>query len=538
MRLNTISGTFSLSLLALFSAGCQATQSAGDITPQQEASITFATWNVEHLASPISAGCRPRTAEEIDALKTYARSIDADIVGLQEIGSTEAASLIFPADEWNIIMSERPDSDAYECRGSGFMSTQQKVAYAVRKTIPVTQVRSLDDFGLDSPGLRHGLEITVDTPFGEVSALNVHMKSGCFVDNYSRADSDACQTFARQAPILDAWIEDKEARGAKYVVLGDFNHRLSAPYNHLTRQLTDNQNGSASSLVITTKDIIGCHPWYPAPIDHLLMGGIDTNSVDATVDVFAFEDMNVDNMLSDHCAISLSLTAKQLPLTNAVKWQTTSKEYQYLTTKTYSQAQDALANKALPEGRWTVVLDVDETVLDNSQYQVELDKSGQRYTPTSWAKWVEREAAPLVPGVKPFLEDVLRLGGTLSLVTNRDQSLDRHTWQNLLALGLPLTDANTCLIGRVDADKAAIDHATLFNDKDLRRHQITQGTASCYSPSGTRKTDFPASKIIMQIGDNIEDFSGVTQEEADIGQLLELHADEYFLLPNPMYGSW
>ena len=240
----------------------QDSPSSATVTPAEGFGIV--TWNVEHLAYPISQGCRPRTEEELTQLQRYAESLDADIVALQEVGSAAAVALLFPENEWQIVMSQRPDSESYTCRKTGFTSTQQKVAYAVRKGITVEQVNSLAEFGLDSPGLRHGLEITVNSPIGSMALLNLHMKSGCFVDNYSRADSDACQTFAKQAPILDNWVEQKERVGTPYVVLGDLNHRLTAPYNHLTRQLTSNQDNTPSSLENVGADLIGCHPYYPA----------------------------------------------------------------------------------------------------------------------------------------------------------------------------------------------------------------------------------------------------------------------------------
>ena len=510
------------------------------VAEQQSATtgLKVVTWNVEHLAYPITQGCKPRTPEELEGLKAYAESLDADVVGLQEVGSAEAAALLFPADNWQIIMSQRPDSEPYTCRRTGFTSTQQKLAFAVRKEISVKQVNTLDAFGLNMPGLRHGLELTVKSDSGELTVLNLHMKSGCFVDNYSRADSEACQIFAKQAPLLDAWIEQKESSGTPYVVLGDFNHRLSAPYNHLTRQLVSNSDNSASSLNITTNQMIGCHPYYPAPIDHILVGNLSGDMTVGAAKPHPFENMNPREMLSDHCAVSLVMQPKQLPLTRAVEWQTVSKEYRYLTSSAYHSATKHLKGRELPQQPWVVVMDIDETVLDNSAYQVERDRTGTSFKYETWAEWVESEKATLVPGVAQFIDAVFKSGGRLALVTNRDRSLDKHTWTNLKALGIPVTSDNTCLIGRVDEDKKAIDEKTIINDKDLRRQQVTDGSASCYSEETGRHTNFGTNKIIMQVGDNIEDFAGVTQEHADVPKLVSESKGDLVLLPNPMYGSW
>jgi len=364
------------------------------------------------------------------------------------------------------------------------------------------------------------------------------MKSGCFVDNYSREDSDACQTLARQAPILDGWIESKEAANEPYMVMGDFNHRLSAPYNHLTQMLESNSDGSVSTLDIATEELIGCHPWYPAPIDHVMLGELSDPTLTVTPATHPFDDMDPDMMLSDHCAVSLTLQFAPLSLSNSVTWQTTSKEYAFLTTSTYERAAEIIRNADLPETPWVVTMDVDETVLDNSQYQVMIEEAGVSFSSATWAEWVASEEAVLVPGVDTFVSAVFESGGLIGFVTNRDREQDHHTWDNMQALGLPITLENACLLGRSERDRDSEDGQRFINDKDLRRSQLTDGSARCFQAEGQRHSDFPAATIVMQVGDNIEDFAGVTQESADVSALLAEGRDELILLPNPMYGSW
>ncbi|WP_395338478.1 HAD family acid phosphatase [Ningiella sp. W23] len=507
--------------------------------------LRVATWNVEHLAYPIDTGCKPRTKDEIDAMRAYIERVDADIYALQEVGSERAVRMLFPQDQWQVFMSPRQDSEPYTCRRSGRTSTQQKLAYAVRNELGVNSIQGIDAFGLDMPGLRYGLEMNVSTAFGDISILNVHMKSGCFVDNYSRSDREDCAVFAKQTPVLDGWIEGKERENSPYLLLGDFNHRLSAPYNHLTQQLFTNTDGSASSLVNTTADLIGCHPYYPAPIDLVFVGEMPVSALTFKSQAHDFDNMEVDEMLSDHCAVSLDISSSIKPLSNAVKWQTSSKEYRFLTRAVYQQAQMMIEQGSTPADNWVVVMDVDETILDNSPYQVILDENGLSYSPDTWAQWVKDESAELVPGAQSFMQSVLDNGGKLALITNRDKSLDAHTWANLTALGLPINAENTCLLGRSQADKSAMDGLSIYqdkiiNDKDLRRQQVQAGRADCYREDGN-----PISaawrinqQIIMEVGDNIEDFSGITQEDADPDELVQQWPSRFILLPNPMYGSW
>jgi len=549
MTFNRLFAGVTIGVISTFITACATTQNTTPTAPVsfaptttktsvESTELTIATWNTEHLAFPLSDGCRARSDEESLKLKAYAKSLNADIVALQEVGSVEAVETLFPKNEWKVVMSTRPDSKSYDCRNSGAKSTQQKVAFAVHKDVKILNTQAFDALALNRNGLRYGLELTVESALGPMTLLNVHMKSGCFVDNYSRSDSDACQTFAKQAPILDKWVEQKEKTGIPYIILGDFNHRLSAPYNHLTRQLSTNADNSVSSFENLSADIIGCHPYYPAPIDHILAGNMPKKGLAKTVKMHPFSDMAPKAMLSDHCALSVELSSITYPLSSAVKWQTTSKEYSYLTSVTYQRATDVINTKTLPKTPWVVVMDVDETVLDNSQYQVTVEKNGAGYTPKTWDEWVASEKATLVPGVKEFIEAVVKRGGKLALITNRNRVQDKHTWKNLRSLNLPVSIDNTCLLGRVSADKAAIDGKKFINDKDLRRQQVEDASASCYHPSQARKSLFSPLEIIMQVGDNIEDFSGITQEEADVKTLLPRAKSELILLPNPMYGSW
>ncbi|AFT80086.1 acid phosphatase [Alteromonas macleodii str. 'Black Sea 11'] len=224
-------------------------------------------------------------------------------------------------------------------------------------------------------------------------------------------------------------------------------------------------------------------------------------------------------------------------LSNAVVYQTSSKEYPVLSSFVYNQAIAALPTR-FADGD-VVVMDVDETVLDNSTYQQERESVGLGYSSKSWADWVKREEATLVPGVAAFLDEVVARNGKVALITNRDKTLDSHTWNNLLAQGLPLTTSNTCVVGRTTEDKEAVGQEGMVNDKDLRRMQLTQGKIACSNTSDDTASTWGAPHtIIMQIGDNIEDVGGVTQESANVQSLMPRVGTEIFILPNPMYGSW
>src|SRR6185295_10346558 len=87
----------------------------------------------------------------------------------------------------------------------------------------------------------------------------------------------------------------------------------------------------------------------------------------------------------------------------------------------YKDALDEVLHMAaaLPPGTaWAVVADVDETMLDNSQYAVDVGPGG--YTPETWNAWVTKAAAPPIPGAPALMDAIRAAGGHVAFVTNRD----------------------------------------------------------------------------------------------------------------------
>lgn len=189
---------------------------------------------------------------------------------------------------------------------------------------------------------------------------------------------------------------------------------------------------------------------------------------------------------------------------------------------------------------WVVIMDVDETLLDNSMYNYSRDVAGLSFTPESWNEWVMKEEATEVPGSKAFVELVLSMGGQIALITNRDREMDTHTWANLEKLGYPINRINTCIMGRSQEDRASVENPGIVNDKDLRRNQILTGESSyCWESHPSAKRNWNRSlAVVMQVGDNIKDFLFTTQENVNLDEFLQLQGREILILPNAMYGSW
>jgi 5'-nucleotidase (lipoprotein e(P4) family) len=209
-----------------------------------------------------------------------------------------------------------------------------------------------------------------------------------------------------------------------------------------------------------------------------------------------------------------------LPPTAAVgsiHWWRNSAERTALYVQAFRWAGERLRQLAAGQrsGTWAVVMDADETVLDNSTYQFRRNPQGQGYSSESWAAWVNEEAAPATPGAPEFTRLVHDLGGRVAIVTNRDEDVCPQTRDNLRKVAIAF-DVVLC-------------RAPGQSDKNPRFRQVETGTG----------TGLPALRVLMWVGDNIQDFPGLTQAvRSQPPSALAEFGRSWVLLPNPMYGSW
>jgi 5'-nucleotidase (lipoprotein e(P4) family) len=200
-----------------------------------------------------------------------------------------------------------------------------------------------------------------------------------------------------------------------------------------------------------------------------------------------------------------------------LRWVRTSAEYRALVLQTYREAGAHLvsASRGLARGSWAVILDLDETMIDNSEYQRRLGAAHARYSDSSWDRWVREDAAPALPGAVEFTHQVHALGGRVAIVTNHAESLCDVTRKHLVAVGI---EADLVLCQQPGS-----------GDKNPRFRLIQSGGAAPGVPPLT---------VLEWIGDNIQDFPMLTQAARNDPTVLAEFGNKYFVLPNPMYGSW
>jgi 5'-nucleotidase (lipoprotein e(P4) family) len=223
---------------------------------------------------------------------------------------------------------------------------------------------------------------------------------------------------------------------------------------------------------------------------------------------------------------------------NAVAWSQTAIEHDMIYLQTYRDAQSRLL-AALHDQHWdalgkadrvaplkglkpAVVLDVDETVLDNSPFAARMVKSGAEYNEADWAAWCKEARARALPGAVEFTQFAAKHGVAVIYISNRAKDLDEVTLANLRQAGFPVSGPQAFLgLGTVvDGCEQA------GSEKGCRRQLVAQHY-----------------RVLMQFGDQIGDFVDVNANTADgrrraVADYLPWVGTRWFVLPNATYGSW
>ena len=263
------------------------------------------------------------------------------------------------------------------------------------------------------------------------------------------------------------------------------------------------------------------------------------------------------------CAGSLALALvvtgcaqSRHPNLNSTLWALTSAEYEAATRTVYESAARSLA-EAKADATWTaaleqrqdlndpkvqealkpaVILDIDETVLNNAPFFASLMRDGEPIARGLWDAWVAEHRATALVGVIDYVREAKRQGIAVIYLTNRAcrkrQGSDaacpqrRDTIVNLQEAGLPPLASDDLVLLR--NQQPGWDR-----DKSKRRAFVCENY-----------------RILQIFGDNLGDFApapgignggpGATLDErrAAIAQYQDKWGSKWFMLPNPMYGPW
>ena len=233
--------------------------------------------------------------------------------------------------------------------------------------------------------------------------------------------------------------------------------------------------------------------------------------------------------------------------TDALIWLQVSTEYAASTTGVYASAAATLheiADAAGGQSRsMAIVMDIDETVLDNSRYAGQLILDDATYNSDTWDAWTALQAAGAVPGAVDFIRTSQSLGIHVVFITNRPCRPRPDT-----AEFCP-QDEDT----RINLEKVGIDTAstTLFLVGERPPAQCEALLSESEQADGTWSSDKTSRRecirldhdIVMLFGDQLGDFTDVNIPSRDAGRDIAAEYAEYwgkawFMLPNPTYGGW
>jgi len=231
------------------------------------------------------------------------------------------------------------------------------------------------------------------------------------------------------------------------------------------------------------------------------------------------------------CQTSEKITDTSNNTLYSTLWIQTAAEYEALSYQAYNTSA-AFLETALKDSSWTasleqggnyaelppaIILDLDETALDNSFYEARgiIDKTG--FDPETWNEWVREMEAEAIKGAIELTSMADKQDISVYYITNRDAVVQEATEQNLKDLGFPVAE------GAV----------------------MSNGGRPEWTSAKTERRKFVAEdhRILMIFGDDLNDFlpaRDISIEERK--QRVEEHANKWgvkwFVLPNPNYGSW
>jgi len=271
------------------------------------------------------------------------------------------------------------------------------------------------------------------------------------------------------------------------------------------------------------------------------------------------------------CLTGLADTTPQAPPAPLAElWVHTSAEYRGLAYQAYNTAsmqfdrwapllQKRADGKAYLPGSQkplAIVLDLDETVIDNSGFQAFMYRTGATYHPQIWAAWMEfqainKNAAPAVPGSVEFLAKAEAMGVTPIYISNREAGNEANTIKVLANNGINTEGIEKRILLRQSGEAADEQVARALTGANIsagsaEARRVAEGEGEKESRRLLVLQDYD---VLAYFGDVYGDFepflemAGSTQRKFEQRRAsADAHRQNFgrtwFILPNPMYGYW
>lgn len=201
-----------------------------------------------------------------------------------------------------------------------------------------------------------------------------------------------------------------------------------------------------------------------------------------------------------------------------INWMQQSGEYQALAHQAFNMAKIAFDNAKVTKGKKkAVVVDLDETMVDNSLYAGWQVKNHKPFDGESWTRWVNARQTQAIAGAVEFNNYVNSHKGTMFYVSNRKDSGEKAaTIDDMKELGF-----------------SGVSEQTLFlkKDKSNKTPRFEEIEKQGY-------------EIVLYLGDNLNDFGDATYKKSNaerrdfVNANKEKFGKQFIVLPNPNYGDW
>lgn len=228
-----------------------------------------------------------------------------------------------------------------------------------------------------------------------------------------------------------------------------------------------------------------------------------------------------------------------ITLLQSVLWVQNSAEFKANARQVYANATRAL-EEAIRDRSWSalaqtnaarlplaVILDLDETAISNIPFEARAIRAGVTYSQLLWDEWVASASATAIPGASDFIAAARRNNVMPFYITNRRVTESPKITENLDKLGFPVVKVP-------DEPGTTTDNLLLRNDRK-----------EWADSDKTARRDWVAQRyrVLLLIGDDLNDFISTTNKsEAERDDIVNQHGEDWgkrwFILPNPMYGSW
>jgi 5'-nucleotidase (lipoprotein e(P4) family) len=218
----------------------------------------------------------------------------------------------------------------------------------------------------------------------------------------------------------------------------------------------------------------------------------------------------------------------------ALLWTQRSVEYRANAITVFALAKIRL-DEGLADKNWTaapveqkgdyqnlptaVVLDIDETLLDNSLYQGWMMKNNQTFSTKTWNQFCIDQVSTAIPGAVEFTKYADSKGVKVFYLTNRTVDLEKETRANMDKLGFPMG-------GNVDTFLMQNEKPDWSSAKGTRRAVVAK--------------DY---RILLSIGDNFGDFddryrSSLADRAKAFDSDIAYWGKQWLMIANPTYGSF